>query len=163
MRPRDKTPSTTTRLLAGAVAGAAATAALDATTYLDMAVRGRPARTTPQQMVQRITAGLGVEVPGDPVTRHNRLAGLGGLSGIATGVFLGVLHGALDAVHVRPPAAVDVPLIAGATMLLTNGTMAAYGVTDPRTWSRADWMSDVVPHLVFGAVLYATYRAVTRP
>ena len=36
-----------TRLLAGIAAGAAGTTALNATTYLDMALRGRPASRTP--------------------------------------------------------------------------------------------------------------------
>jgi len=26
------------------------------------------------------------------------------------------------------------------------------GVTDPRTWAAPDWVADVVPHVVYGAV-----------
>jgi uncharacterized membrane protein len=29
------------------------------------------------------------------------------------------------------------------------------GVSDPRTWDAASWLSDIVPHLAFGAVVYA--------
>ena len=37
--------------------------------------------------------------------------------------------------------------------------MTALKVTDPRTWSAVDWLSDVVPHLVYGLVTYATLSA----
>jgi hypothetical protein len=33
--------------------------------------------------------------------------------------------------------------------------MAALGVSDPTTWSATDWISDVVPHLVYGLVTAA--------
>ena len=37
------------------------------------------------------------------------------------------------------------------------------GVTDPRTWSAADWVSDVVPHLAYAWVVQATMDAFDRP
>jgi hypothetical protein len=37
--------------------------------------------------------------------------------------------------------------------------MAVLGVSDPRTWSAADWISDVVPHLAYGVVTYVTLAA----
>ncbi len=40
-------------------------------------------------------------------------------------------------------------------MLATDLTVAVLGVSDPRTWDAASWLSDVVPHLAFGAVVYA--------
>jgi hypothetical protein len=33
--------------------------------------------------------------------------------------------------------------------------MAGLGVSDPRTWDAGSWLSDIVPHLAFGAVVYA--------
>jgi hypothetical protein len=30
--------------------------------------------------------------------------------------------------------------------------MTVLGITDPRTWSRADWISDLAPHLAYGAI-----------
>jgi hypothetical protein len=44
-------------------------------------------------------------------------------------------------------------------MLAGNLPMARMGISDPRQWSTKDWMSDVVPHLVFGLVTYATLVA----
>jgi hypothetical protein len=39
-------------------------------------------------------------------------------------------------------------------MLAADLTTAALGVSDPRTWDATSWLSDVVPHLAFGAVVY---------
>src|SRR3954452_7088049 len=72
--------------LGGAAAGAAGTTALNAVTYLDMAWRGRPASSTPEDTVEKLAHTAGVEVPGDDETRSNRLAGLGPLTGPATGL-----------------------------------------------------------------------------
>ena len=149
------------RLLAGAVAGAAGTAALDASTYLDMAVRGRPASTTPEQTMAAMTTSLHVPVPGDDQRRRHRLQGLGGLAGILTGTAVGAAYALAvpRAVEARP--ALAVPLLTAGVMTATNGSMLAYGVTDPREWSAVDWASDVVPHAVYAAVVHGVLRMVT--
>src|SRR3954452_7274621 len=85
------------RILAGAAAGAAGTTALNMVTYLDMAVRGRAASDTPERSIERGAGLVGVEVPGDTNTRGNRLAGLGALGGLLTGVAVGAGYGGLDA------------------------------------------------------------------
>src|SRR4051794_23907072 len=59
----------TTGMLAGAAAGAAGTAALNATTYLDMVWRGRGTSGTPEQTVEAIEDKLPVSVPGEGDTR----------------------------------------------------------------------------------------------
>ncbi|HKS44302.1 MAG TPA: hypothetical protein VJT49_04145, partial [Amycolatopsis sp.] len=82
-------------LLKGALAGAAGTTALNATTYLDMAVRARPASETPQQAVDELANRSGLPVPGGGEDKQNRLAGLGLLTGIATGVGVGMVSGML--------------------------------------------------------------------
>ena len=43
--------------------------------------------------------------------------------------------------------------------LAGSAPMAAIGVTGPRTWSRADWLSDAVPHLVYGIAAAAGLSA----
>ena len=48
--------------LAGAAAGAAGTTALNGVTYLDMAVRGRPASSTPEDTVDRLAEAVGVDI-----------------------------------------------------------------------------------------------------
>ncbi len=37
-------------------------------------------------------------------------------------------------------------------MVAADAPMAVLGVSDPRTWAPADWVSDAVPHLVYGLV-----------
>lgn len=152
-----------TGILAGAAAGAAGTAALNAATYLDMAVRGRRSSDTPEQTVEAIEDHLPVSVPGEGETRQNRVAGLGSLSGVVTGVGIGAVFGLLFRAGVRPPAAVGAALVGGTAMAATDVSMAALKVSDPRTWSAADWVSDVVPHLVYGAVTYVVLQALDRP
>ena len=148
-------PSVWRGLLRGAAAGAAGTTALNAVTYLDMAVRGRPASDAPEQVVRRLADQAGVGVPGGRRERANRVAGLGPLAGIATGVGVGALAGVLRTAGVRLPAAVGGPLLGAAAMLGSDGPLAALGVSDPRTWSAADWVGDVIPHLVYGFTTHA--------
>lgn len=40
--------------------------------------------------------------------------------------------------------------------------MTLLGVTDPRTWSVIDWVSDLVPHAAYGAVTAAVLRELDR-
>jgi hypothetical protein len=151
------------QLLSGAAAGAAGTTALNATTYVDMALRGRPSSGTPEKTVETIAERAGHPVPGEGQTRGNRLTGLGALSGIATGVGIGALVGVLRAVGLRLPAPWEGLLIGAAAMAATDTSMARLGVSDPRSWSAADWLSDAVPHLAYGAVTSATLRTLDRP
>ncbi|GAA0487438.1 hypothetical protein Ade02nite_11530 [Paractinoplanes deccanensis] len=147
-----------TGLLAGAAAGAAGTAALNAVTYLDMAVRGRPGSTTPEQSIE----SLPVSVPGDEETRAHRVTGLASLSGIVTGAAIGAAFGLLRRAGLRPGPLAGSVLIGATAMAATNLSMAAMRVTDPRDWSAADWLSDALPHLAYGATTDAVLRALDR-
>jgi hypothetical protein len=40
--------------------------------------------------------------------------------------------------------------------------MTVLGITDPGRWSASAWLSDVIPHLAYGAVVSATLRRVVR-
>jgi hypothetical protein len=153
----------TTGILAGMAAGAAGTAALDAATYLDMTVRGRGSSSTPQETVKAIEQRLPVSVPGEGATRENRVSGLASLSGIATGVGVGAVFGVLHHAGLRLPKPIGAVLVALSAMASTDVSMARLGVSDPRGWSVTDWLSDLVPHLFFGAVTYATLEALDRP
>jgi hypothetical protein len=147
-------PSTGRRVLQGAFAGAAATTALNAVTYVDMAWRGRPSSSTPQDTVEALANDVGVEVPGDADTRPNRLSGLGALMGIGTGVTAGVLV-ALARQRVRAPTPLLAIAAAAVATTLSNGPMSALDVSHPTQWSASDWLSDLVPHLAYGFVVAA--------
>src|SRR3954462_14202829 len=72
-------------VLRGAAAGAAATTALNAVTYLDMAVRGRGSSSTPEDTVEALAEKAHVSIPGDEEERQNRLQGLGPPARVAAG------------------------------------------------------------------------------
>src|SRR3954451_467420 len=89
-------------VLRGAAAGAAGTTALNAVTYLDMVVRGRPASGTPAQTVEQLADHAHLTVPGEGETRDHRVEALGALSGLVTGVGMGALLGVARAAGWRP-------------------------------------------------------------
>jgi hypothetical protein len=146
----------------GAAAGAAGTTALDAVTYLDMVVRGRGASSTPERTVEKLAEKAHLPIPGEGDTRQHRLQGLGALSGIAAGVGVGVLAGLARTAGFRPPAWLGCVATGVAAMTGANGPMTVLGITDPRTWSATDWVSDVVPHLAYGIVTHSTLAALDR-
>ncbi len=153
----------TTGLLAGAAAGAAGTTALNTATYLDMVLRGRPASSTPDKTVERLAELAHLPIAGDEDSRGNRVSGLGALTGILAGVGVGVALGAARAAGWRP-GLVSSSLLAGAGALLAgNGPMTVLGVTDPRSWSASDWISDLVPHAAYGAVTGGVLHRLSRP
>ena len=147
----------------GAAAGAVGTTALNAVTYLDMAVRARPASEIPQQAVEVMASRAGHPIPGTGERKQNRLAGLGSLSGIATGAAIGVLAGLCRPLLFRLPAPLAAATVGVAAMVAANGSLVRLGLTDPRQWSGPDWLADLVPHLAYGAAGYATLRALEKP
>lgn len=143
-------------------AGAAGTTALNAATYADMVMRARPASETPQRTVEAMERKLPVSIPGDGEARDNRVSGLGSLSGLATGVGMGAAAGLLRRMGLRVPFPFGPVLIGLGAMAATDGSMASLRVTDPRTWSGTDWLSDLVPHLIYGAVTWAVLEGLNR-
>ncbi len=139
--------------LRGAAAGAAGTTALNAVTYLDMAGRGRGTSSTPEQTVEALAEKAHVSIPGDEEKRQNRVQGLGPLTGLVAGVGVGVLTGLARAAGFRSQPLVGTALTTVGVLIASNGPMTVLGITDPRTWSTTDWISDVVPHLAYGAVV----------
>lgn len=148
-------------ILRGAAAGAVGTTALNAVTYLDMAVRGRPASDTPQRTVEALARRVGAAPPGEGETRANRLTGLGALAGIATGVGVGAVLGLARWYGWRPRPVLGAALAGAAAMAASDVPVARLGVSDPRTWSASAWVSDVVPHLTYGAATVAALEAVS--
>ena len=155
---RKSSISTVGWILRGTAAGAAGTTALNLVTYGDMAVRGRPTSSTPQQTVERLAATAHLAIPGDGKRRKNRVEGLGALTGLVAGIGVGGLLGLARASGLRTGT-----LLTTLTVLVsTNAPMTVLGITDPRTWSRPDWISDIVPHLAYAAVVTTTMDAFDR-
>jgi hypothetical protein len=100
------------------MAGAVGTSVLNTVTYLDMAVRGRPASSVPSETAGKLADIAGVPLSGgsnegeqdggDP-TADNRKEAIGALMGYLTGFGVGAAYGLL-----RPRLPARVPLaIAG--------------------------------------------------
>jgi len=148
-------------ILRGCVAGAAGTTVLNAATYADMAARGRPASSIPQDAVEKITEQAGHPLP-DTDGRDNRLSGLGALSGLAVGTGTGVAVSLLHRAGVRP-GLVPGGLLTGFLAMVANDLpMTRLGITDPRAWSGKDWAADVVPHVLYGLATYGAVAASVR-
>ncbi|WP_369139269.1 hypothetical protein [Modestobacter versicolor] len=149
-------------VLRGAAAGAAGSTALNAVTYLDMAVRGRGSSSTPEQTVEALAGKAHVPIPGEGEVRDNRVQGLGPLTGLVAGVGVGVLAGLARAAGFRSSPLVGTALTTVGVLVAANGPMTALGITDPRTWSATDWVSDLVPHLAYAVVVRTTMDAFDR-
>jgi len=146
-------------LLLGAAAGAAGTTALNAATYVDMAARGRPTSSTPEDTVEAIADLADATVPGDEKAQPNRLTGLGALTGIAAGVGVGAAYGVARMAGWRPGVLVGTLATTVAVEVAGNGPMTLLGVTDPRTWPASSWAADLLPHLAYGVVTAAVMSA----
>ncbi|MBQ0905861.1 hypothetical protein [Micromonospora sp. U21] len=145
----------------GAIAGAVGSTALNVVTYLDMALRARPASETPEQTVDRV-AGIAHVDLGSGAPAANRRSGLGALVGYALGITAGVGF-ALYARGRRQPLPMATGVLGAGVMTMTDGSITALGISDPRTWRRADWISDIVPHLAYGLTAAATWNRLRRP
>jgi hypothetical protein len=149
--------------LRGAAAGAAGTTALNVVTYLDMVLRGRAASSTPERTVEKLAETAHVPIPGEGEQRRNRVQALGALTGLVAGVGFGTLAGLVRAAGFRTSPLVGTALTTTGVLVATNGPMTALQITDPRTWSATDWLSDLVPHLAYGVVVRTTLDAFDRP
>jgi hypothetical protein len=147
------------RLGYGIAAGAAGVTVLNTITYIDMAVRARPSSGTPSQAVEQLAGKAGVEIPGAGRERDNRLAGLGPLAGIATGTAVGVTAALAWPALAKIPPPVAAALLGALAMAGSDGPLVALGITRPGDWAAADWASDIIPHLGYGAAAVATLAA----
>lgn len=153
---RRTTPERTHPLVAGLLAGLAGSSALNIVTYADIALRARPVSGTPDETVKRL-AGAAHLALGPEDRAANRRAGLGPLLGYLSGVSTAVGYALL----VRKPLPVPLAavLLGAAAIVGSDVPITLLKITDPRTWSVADWVSDVVPHLAYGLAAAATLQA----
>ncbi|TDB97514.1 hypothetical protein [Actinomadura sp. 7K534] len=144
-------------LINGLIAGAAGTTALNATTYLDMAIRARGGSSTPEDTVQKLADGAHISLGEEEEKAENRKQGIGALMGYGTGIGAALAYGAITR---RRGASWPVGILTLGTLALlgSNVPMTALGITDPRAWSVAGWVSDIVPHMIYGAAAYAAYE-----
>lgn len=156
------------RLIAGLAAGAAGTAALNMAAYLDMLVRGRPASQLPARVAGRMADEVGVpldfpapnqtgDVTGAQVM--NRQEAVGALLGYSNGLGFGVAYGVSRLLLPRLPIWVAAGILGGATMAASDVPATGMKLTDPREWSTADWLADIIPHAAYGLVTVVVFEA----
>jgi hypothetical protein len=82
--------------------------------------------------------------------------------GYVTGLGVGAVYG-LVRPYMRdvPPAMAGIG-VAVAAMAASDIPAAAFGVTDPATWSPTDWGMDFGFHLAYGLATVIAYDAFTR-
>lgn len=152
-------------ILIGTIAGSAGTATLNIVTNLDMVVRGRPASGVPATIAGEMAARAGVEqlsTENESDAAQNRQSGAGALMGVLVGLGIGAAYGT-----VRPFASgVPTPLMGAtlglAAMAASDVPAATFNATDPKTWGANEWLSDLIPHLLYGFVTAAVYETLTR-
>ncbi len=149
------------RALLGSAAGAVGTLTLDVVTYLDMLRSGRPASEVPAKVAGLLAEQAGIDFAdgASEEQAQSRRSATGALLGYATGVGIGALYGVLRP-HIRSVPRPVVGVVLGlAAMAASDLPIAATGVSDPGTWSTADWASDLVPHLAYGLLTAIAYDA----
>ncbi|HEX2412804.1 MAG TPA: hypothetical protein VHJ39_16685 [Solirubrobacteraceae bacterium] len=148
------------RLSHGLLAGAAGTTLLDIATYVDMAVRGRPASSVPAESADRLARKAGISL-GEREAADVRRTAIGALLGYASGLSAGIVYGAVAPALgwlPQPMRAVGLGLGVMATTAVSN---ALVGTSDPRTWSVSDWVEDLVPHVAYGVGTVAAFDAMS--
>ncbi|MGX4694237.1 hypothetical protein [Streptomyces sp. JNUCC 63] len=142
----------------GLLAGAAGTLALDLAAYGDMLLRGRGSSGMPAQVAERLADRAGVP-PGEGEEKGNRAQAAGALLGYAAGLGTGAAYGLLRHRRAPLPNWAAGPALGAAAMAGNDVPATALRVTDPTSWDLKSWVSDVVPHLVYGLTTASVYQA----
>lgn len=165
--PRRKKNSMLSSTLRGIIAGATGTVALDISTYMDMAIRGRSSSNAPSKMIdavaQKIHPPLSTQSSSsNNQSAQNRESGLGCLLGYGNGLGTRVIYGILRSQFEEVPAQLAAPLVGLTAMAASDVPLVALRVSNPKTWGISGWLTDTIPHLIYGIVTVATYEALSK-
>ena len=116
--------------------------------------------------METLLGRLGLSMPGDDDARQHRVEGLAALLGAVTGVGVGAVlasvDDSLDGSLGRLPGPWGGLGLTTLAMVAANGPMTLLGVTDPRAWTAADWISDLAPHVAYGFTAAFAYTSMSR-
>ena len=160
------------RTLRGVAAGATGTAALNIATYVDMAMRGRASSEVPAKVAGALTQSVGMpleaeahgqESAGDDeqTKAQHRLTGLGALMGYVTGLGIGGVYGLARPALRRLPLPLAGLALGAAAMAGSDVPATITKATNPKNWGASGWLSDIIPHAIYGLVTVLTYEAYT--
>ena len=149
------------RMKSGILAGVVGAEALNMTTYLDIAVRGRPDSDLPSKAAKMLGETARISALTEETDKAvNRRRGVGALTGYLNGISLGVAYGLASPVLRRMRYPAQALIVAVAAMLSSNVPATLSGLTDPRDWTVAGWLEDLVPHLAYGAAAVWAYETI---
>lgn len=143
-------------LAKGLIVGAAGTTALNLVTYADMLIRARPASELPAKAAQKLADDANIDL-GSQEQVGPRSQALGALMGFAVGLGWGAAY-ALVRSRIRIPFRAAALGLAVVAMASSDAPLVAQDLTDPGEWGVSGWLSDVLPHLAYGAAAAATYE-----
>ena len=152
-------------VLLGAVAGATGNLTLEIVTYGDMLLRGRAASGVPAKVAGILADDFGIEALASAATGNeadNRRSAAGALLGYALGIGLGGAYGLARPGLGRISTPLAGVVVGLAAMAAADVSYAVTGASDPKTWTTVDWISDLVPHIIYGLVTVATYETIAR-
>jgi hypothetical protein len=152
-------------IAAGAIAGAAGEIALNVVSYTDMLVRARPSSQMPGKVAERLAGAVNVDFaqPGErPDKATIRQEASGALLGYGMAIGTAVAYAMVRRAGLRLPVPVAGLLMGGAAMAVSDSAATALGVTDPTEWGVSGWLSDIVPHAVYGVVAAVTIELIDR-
>jgi len=148
------------RVVRGAAAGAAGTTALNAITYADILLRARPSSDVPAKMAGVLAGHAGLRflaLENETEAAQHRRQAVGALLGYMTGAAIGAAYGVIQPSLGRPSRLAAGLALGLSAMAASDIPFAVTGVSDPRTWSLTDWLSDTVPHLIYGLATATIY------
>ena len=153
--------------LRGMFAGAVGTVALNLATYADMAIRGRSSSSAPSKMIDKVAKQMHLPLSPQGVgtqdeTAQNRESGLGALLGYVNGLGTGMIYGLVRSQFDEIPTLLAAPLVGLTAMAASDVPLVTMQLTNPKTWGLSGWLSDAIPHLIYGIVTVATYEALSR-
>ena len=148
---------------AGRRAGAAGTTALNLVAVRGHGGRGRPASSTPEQTVEKLAGKAHVSHPRRPADPGRTGCRASVRSPAWPPAWGSASSSARPGTRLPLQPLVGTGLITAGVLVATNGPMTVLGVTDPRTWTTTDWVSDVVPHVAYAVVVKTTMDAFDRP
>ncbi len=174
------------RIVAGMVAGAAGTLALNFAGYLDMLVRGRPASQLPAEVAGKLADEIGIPLDFDLESELSaakdaddpdsdsaddedpdqrvaaRREALGALLGYANGIGMGLAYSLVRLILPRPPTWLAGGALGTLAMIASDYPATHLGLTEPQSWSNSDWAADVVPHMAFGLVTVLAFEHIRK-
>jgi hypothetical protein len=153
--------------LVGVVAGALGTVAINMSTYVDMAVRGRASSNAPAKLVEIVADKTGLSLSSQGVgvqdqKAQSRESGIGALLGYVNGLGVGAAYGAMRSQTNGTSIPVTGIAIGLLSMTASDVPLVALKISNPKTWGISGWASDVIPHLIYGLVTAAAYESLTN-